>query len=157
MTVPAGEFNTWKIICTRYNVSVKGVQSRAKEIKVWYYAPQVGHYVLVTRDYLYDKPSHRKELLAVLAPKKILPTRARKKMERSFQEAMEHRVSGSSASWSMSSAAASGGTTPYGTFKRENGTFCRRYVQDLKFPDEQQKYYGMACRDRKGKWIVPRR
>lgn len=155
--VAAGEFNTWKITCTRYNVSGQGLQSRAKEIKTWYYAPEIGHYVLVTRDYLYDKPSRRKELLAVLPPKEILPTRARKKMERSFQKAMEHKLSGSASSWSIASGAASGGTTPYGTFKLENGTFCRRYVQDLKFSGEQQTYYGLACRDDRGRWDIPRR
>ena len=148
---------TWKIACTRYNLSSKGVQSRAKEIKVWYYAPQIGHYVLVTREYLYDKPSRRKELLAVLPPQKILPARARKKMERSFQKAMEHKLSGRIASWATASAAASGSTTPYGTFKLEDGTFCRRYVQDLKVSGEQQTYYGLACRDAEGRWSIPRR
>jgi len=157
VTVPAGEFNTWKISCTRYNVSGQGVQSRAKEIKTWYYAPEIGHYVLVTRNYLYDKPSRRQELLAVLPPKKILPTRARKKMELSFQKAMEHKMSGSAASWFLASVAASGGTTPYGTFKLADGTFCRRYVQGLKFSGEQQTYYGMACRDSGGRWGIPRR
>jgi len=157
VTVPAGEFNTWKIACTRYNVSGQGVQSRAKEIKTWYYAPEIGHYVLVTRDYLYDKPSRRKELLAVLPPKKALPARARKKMERSFQEAMEHKLSGRAASWSIAGAAASGGTTPYGTFELEDGTFCRRYVQDLKLSGKQQTYYGLACRDSGGRWGIPRR
>jgi len=78
-------------------------------------------------------------------------------METSFQKAMEHKLSGSSSSWSIASVAASGGTTPYGTFKLEDGTFCRRYVQDLKFSGEQQIYYGLACRNPKGKWVVPRR
>lgn len=157
VTVAAGEFNTWKITCTRYNVSGQGVQSRPKEIRTWYYAPKIGHYVLVTRDYLYDKPSRRQELLAVLPPKEILPTRVGRKMERSFQKALELKVSGSSTSWSIASAAASGGTTPYGTFKLEDGTYCRRYVQDLKFSGEQQTYYGLACRDSGGKWDIPRR
>jgi len=157
VAVPAGEFSTWKISCTRYNVSGQSVQSRPKEIKTWYYAPEIGHYVLVTHNYLYDKPSRRQELLAVLPPKEILPTRARRKMERSFQKAMEHKVSGSSASWSIASAAASGGTTPYGTFKLEDGTFCRRYVQELNLSDDQQTYFGLACRDSKGRWDIPRR
>jgi hypothetical protein len=157
VAVPAGEFDAWKITCTRYNVSGRGVQSRPKEIKTWYYAPQVGHYVLVTRNYLYDKPSQRLELLAVLPPKEVLPAQARKKMARNFQKAMEYRVSGDPASWSLASTAVSGGTTPYGTFKLADGTFCRRYVQDLNLADDQQTYYGMACRDPKGRWGIPRR
>jgi hypothetical protein len=158
VAVPAGEFDAWKISCTRYNVSGGGVQSGPKEIKTWYYAPQAGHYVLITRNYLYDKPSRRLELLAVLPPREGLPAQARKKMARSFQKAMEHRVSGDPAFWSLSSTAAiSGGTTPYGTFKLADGTFCRRYVQDLNLADDQQTYYGMACRDPKGRWGIPRR
>ena len=157
VAVPAGEFDAWKISCTRYNVSGRGVQSRPKEIKTWYYAPRVGHYVLVTRSYLYDKPSRQLELLAALPPQEGLPVQAREKMASSFQKAMEQQVSGDPASWSLASIAVSGGTTPYGTFKLADGTFCRRYVQDLNLADDQQTYYGMACRDPKGRWGIPRR
>lgn len=65
--------------------------------------------------------------------------------------------SGDPAFWSLSSTAVSGGTTPYGTFKLADGTFCRRYVQDLNLADDQQTYYGMACRDPEGRWGIPRR
>jgi surface antigen len=78
-------------------------------------------------------------------------------MENTFQTAMEYKVSGAPDLWSLSSKAVSGGTTPYGTFKLEDGTFCRRYVQELKLSDDRQIYYGLACRDRKGKWVIPRR
>jgi hypothetical protein len=157
VAVPAGEFNAWKISCTRYNVSSRGVQSRPKEIKTWYYAPKVGHHVLVTRNYLYDKPTRRLELLAVLPPQESLPVQAREKMAHSFQMALEKQISGDPAVWSLASIDASGGTTPYGTFKLADGTFCRRYVQDLNLADDQQTYYGMACRDPRGRWGIPRR
>ena len=77
--------------------------------------------------------------------------------EESFQKAMEHKISGDSDSWSIASAMASGTTTPYGTFKLNDSTFCRRYIQGLNFAGDQQTYYGMACREPKGKWIIPRR
>jgi surface antigen len=157
VAVPAGEFDTWKITCTRYNVSRRTSRSQPREVKTWYYAPQIGHYVLVTRKYFYDKPARRQEMLAVLPSKEILPTHARRKMENTFQTAMEYKVSGAPDLWSLSSKAVSGGTTPYGTFKLEDGTFCRRYVQELKLSDDRQIYYGLACRDRKGKWVIPRR
>ena len=157
VAVPAGEFDAWKIRCTRYNVSGRSVQSRPKEIKTWFYAPRVGHHVLVTRNYLYDKPSRRQELLAVLPPQEGLPEQARKKMAYSFQKAMEQQISGDPAFWSLSSTNVSGGTTPYATFKLADGTFCRRYVQDLNLADDRQTYYGMACRDSRGRWGVPLR
>ncbi len=156
VAVAAGEFDTWKITCTRSSVSGPSALSRPKEIKIWYYAPEIGHYVLVTSNYLYDKSSRRQELLAVLPPKEVFPAQARRKMDESFQEAMEHRVSGAPALWSLSNAA-SGGITPYGTFKLEDGTYCRRYVQELNLSDDHQIYYGLACRDSDGRWDVPRR
>lgn len=156
IVVLAGEFDTWKIVCSRYNAS-RSARSRPREIKTWYYAPEIGHFVLLKSRYFYNKPSRRQELLAVLPPKESLPSQARRKMDMSFQKAMEHKVSGDSDSWSIASAMAFGTTTPYGTFKLNDSTFCRRYIQGLNFAGDQQTYYGMACREPKGKWLIPRR
>ena len=156
IVVPAGEFDTWKIVCSRYNSS-SSARSRPREIKTWYYAPQIGHFVLRESRYFYNKPSRRQELLAVLPPKESLPTKARREIDRNFQNAMEHKLSGDPALWSIASIAASGSTTPYGTFKLDDGTFCRRYIQGLHFKGDEQDYYGMACREPGGKWIVPQR
>lgn len=156
VAVAAGEFDTWKITCTRSSISDPRVLSRSKEIKTWYYAPVIGHYVLLTANYLYDKASRRQELLAVLPPREVFPAQARKKMDESFQKAMEQQVSGAPAFWSLPSTA-SGDVTPYGTFKLEDGTYCRRYVQELNLSDDHLTYYGLACRDSDGRWDVPRR
>ena len=155
VAVPAGEFDTWKIVCSRYNSS-RSPRSRPRQIKTWFYAPQISHFVLVTSKYFYDKPSRRQELLAVVPSRENLPKYARRKMDDSFQKALEYQVSGASTVWSLASAAASGGTTPYGTFKLEDGTFCRRYVQDLDFSGDKKTYYGMACRDSRGRWDIPK-
>ena len=157
IVVPAGEFDTWKIVCSRY-ASSRNARSQLREIKTWYYAPQIGHFVLSNSRYFYNQSPRQLELLAVLPPKESLPSQARRKMDNSFQKAMEHQKSGSSVVWSIANPAASGGITPYGTFKLEDGTFCRRYVQNLNLSGaDQQAYYGLACRDAGGRWDIPRR
>ena len=155
MVVTAGELDTWKIVCSRY-ASSRNARSQPREIKTWYYAPQIAHFVQMKSRYLYNKPSHQLELLAVLPPKGSLPTQARRKMDNSFQKAMEHQISGRSVVWSIANPATSGGITPYGTFKLEDGSFCRRYVQELNLSGDQQTYYGLACRDSQGRWDIPR-
>ena len=64
----AGDFDTFKIVCKRYYVSMNKNKSNLREVKTWNYAPQVGHYVLATTKYYYDKKPRRQELLAVLPP-----------------------------------------------------------------------------------------
>lgn len=149
--VVAGEFDTWKILCRRYNSA-----SRLREVKTWYYAPAVGHYVLSTSQYRYRKASRRLELVAVLPDQKSLSTKVQRKMKTSFQQAMEFKKSGISVPWSDSSSDMFGKTTPTGTFQLENGTFCRRYVQSLNLPEGKRTYYGIACRDSRGEWLIPR-
>ena len=151
ISVMAGDFDTWKILCRRYNSAY-----RLREIKTWYYAPAVGHYVLSTSKYKYRKRSKRLELIAVLPDQDSLSTKVRRKIKASFQHAMEFKKSGISVPWSDPSSDMSGKTTPTGTFQLENGTFCRRYVQSLNQPEIQRTYYGMACRDSRGEWLIPR-
>ena len=111
----------------------------------------------MTSRYHYDRPSRRKELLAVLPPNDGIPADARRKMSRSFQQAMEFKKSGESVSWSAPQAAVSGEIIPKGTFQLADGSYSRRYIERLKLPGGQRTYYGMAFRDSKGVWGIPRR
>lgn len=157
VAVMAGEFDAWKIVCVRYSAPNAWGGSRAKETKTWYYSPEIEHYVLMTSRYHYDRPSRRKELLAVLPPNDGIPADARRKMSRSFQQAMEFKKSGESVSWSAPQAAVSGEIIPKGTFLLADGSYSRRYIERLKLPGGQRTYYGMAFRDSKGVWGIPRR
>jgi hypothetical protein len=157
VSVMAGDFDTWKIACTRYSVPGASGTPRARETKTWYYSPQIQHYVLLTTSYYYDRPSRRQELLAVLPPNDGIPVEARRKMNRSFQQALEFKKSGESVSWSEPQAAVSGEIIPQGTFQLADGSYSRRYVQRLNLPDGRRTYYGMAVRDANGVWGIPRR
>jgi hypothetical protein len=157
VSVMAGEFDAWKIVCTRYSVPGATGTARARETKTWYYSPEIEHYVLMTSSYYYDRPSRRQELLAVLPPNDGIPIDARRKMSKSFQLAMEFKKSGESVLWSGPQAAVSGEIIPKGTFKLADGSYSRRYVHRLNLPEGQRTYYGMAVRDSNGVWSIPRR
>lgn len=157
ISVMAGDFDTYKIVCQRYYVSGGNKRSNLREAKTWNYAPEVGHYVLATTRYYYDKKPRRQELLAVLPPLNGLSAEARRQMERSFQQALERKKSGQSVRWSSAKLRASVETMPTKTFKTVEGTYSRRYVQKLNLPDGQRTYYGMAVRNSSGVWEVPRK
>lgn len=157
ISVMAGDFDTYKIVCKRYYVSRGNKRSNLREAKTWNYAPEAGHYVLATARYYYDKKPWRQELLAVLPPLNGLSAEARRQMERSFQQALERKKSGQSVSWSSAKLRASVETMPTKTFKTPDGNFSRRYVQKLTLPDGQRTYYGMAVRNSSGVWEVPRK
>ncbi len=156
IVVMAGEFDTWKIVCKRYSGKKVSSKSRTREIKTWYYAPAIGHYVLTSSRYFTGKQAKRLELLAVLPPLNGLSAPARSRMESAFQKAMEFKKSGQTVTWALPGKAVSGEITPTATFRLANGSFSRRYIQKLKLPNGQRTYYGMAVRDTKGVWIIPR-
>lgn len=157
VAVPAGAFDAWKIDCSRFSLLGGSNASRLWETWTWYYAPAVGHYVLAVSKHIEDREPQRRELLAVLPPAEDMPPETRRRMEESLQQALESSPSGRRLAWSGLDARISGETTPSGTFRGGDGTFCRRYVQSIDDPEGRRNYYGMACRTPEGKWAVPRR
>ena len=157
VSVMAGDFDTFKIACKRYYVSSRTNKSYIREAKTWYYAPAVGHYVLIESKYYSERKPRRQELLAVLPPLNDLSAEARRQMERSFQQALEHKKSGQSVRWSNAKLRAAVETKPTKTFKTPDGSYSRRYVQKLTLPEGQHTYYGMAVRNSEGVWKVPRK
>ena len=157
VSVMAGEFDTVDITCKRYSKGSGRRLPRLWEVKTFAYAPAVGHWVLTTSRFTDDRPLRRKELLAVVPPQSGLFAAVHRQMERSFQLALEKRPSGSSVSWSDDSSKVTGTTTAVDTFRLPGGTFCRRYAQQVSIDAGSGNFYGMACRDDQGKWVVPRK
>ena len=155
VSVLAGNFDAWKIVCKRYSVAATSNRSRKIEEKAWYYAPQIGHYVLTTRRFYDTRKPRRRELAAVLPPLDGLSTGQRRQLNISFQNAMEYAQSGESIYWHSAEGKLSGEITPVDTFRMPGRAFCRQYAQKLYLPDSQRSYYGIVCRDPQGRWITP--
>jgi len=157
VSVMAGEFDTWKIECKRYTASRFASRSLLREIKTWNYSPEIGHYILATQQYFDGKAPKRLELLAVLPPLDGLSALAKSQIQSKFQKALEFNKSGEPLKWSLANSTLAGEFMPTGTFRLEDGRYARRYIQVLNRPQGQQAYYGMAVRDTKGRWVIPRR
>ncbi len=157
IAVMAGQFDTWKIACKRYNNSKNPSKARVKETRSWNYAPEIEHFVMTERQYSGRKATRRLELLAVLPPLSSLPDVTRQQMNSAFQMALELKKSGETAAWSIPDTFWSGQVTPTDTFRLADGRYSRRYIQKLNYPDGQRIYHGLAVRDSKGVWVIPRR
>ncbi len=158
VSVPAGEFDTWKVSCSRFVSPEKAHLGKVREMKTYYYAPELEHWVIEIKDYRYRKPTRRRELVAVLPGlQDIEPVVDLAALNRSFQKALESNTSGTPLVWQSKKAGVSSTVTPRKTFKLKNGTYCRRYEQEIKTPSLQDVYYGVACRDAQGVWATPRR
>lgn len=157
VAVMAGEFDTWKITCKRYNKFQNPSRARIQEMRTWNYAPEIEHYVLTERQYSGAKANTRLELLAILPPVDGFSDLTRRQISNAFQMALEYKKRGETAAWSESNASGSGQITPTETFRLPDGRYSRRYIQKVKYPDGQRIYYGLAVRGSNGLWIIPRR
>jgi len=157
VAVMTGEFDTWKIVCRRYNNFQNPSKAKVKETRTWHYAPEIMHYVLTERQYPGGKEARRMELLAILPPLNKFSELARRQMSEAFQIALEYKKRGEIATWSTPKTSGSGQITPTETFRLDDGRYSRRYIQKINYPDGQRTYYGLAVRDSNGQWIIPRR
>lgn len=157
VAVMAGDFDTWRITCNRYNKFQNPSKAAIKETRIWNYAPEVKHYVLTEKIYSGGKTARRLELLAILPPLNGFSDSARRQMNNAFQMALENKRRGETAAWSTPDTSESGRITPLETFKLADGRYSRRYIQKIMYPQGLRIYYGLAVRDSNGRWIIPRR
>jgi len=157
VAVMAGEFDTWKIACKRYNNFQNPSKSLVEETRTWNYAPEIEHYVLTERQYSGAKAARRLELLAILPPLNGFSDLTKRQMSNAFQMALEYKKRGETAAWSTPNTAGSGRIMPAETFRLADGRYSRRYIQKVNYPEGQRIYYGLAVRDPNGAWIIPRR
>jgi len=157
VAVIAGEFDTWKIACNRYNTFQNPSKAKIRETRIWSYAPEINHYVLTEKFYPGGKPDRRLELLAILPPLNGFSDMTRRQISNAFQMALENKKSGEATVWSSPNTSGSGRITPSQTFRLADGRYSRRYIQKIIYPDGQRNYYGLAVRDSNGSWIIPRR
>ena len=153
----AGDFDTWKIVCQRYNNYQNPSKSKIREIRTWYYAPEISHFVLTERNLLSKNSTRRLELLAILPPLAEFSSSALDSLNQTFQMALEYKKSGETVAWSIPDTSWSGKITPTSTFKLSDGRYSRRYVQKLNFGDGERTYYGLAVRTSTEGWVIPGR
>lgn len=153
--VRMGTFDTWRVACER----VHRKKAQKNKLRTWYYAPEVGHYVLKTYGRKYDpKPYRRIELTGIRPPTKALgvDSKARKREYASFQKALEKAASGETVTWKDRKSGVVVRTTPTATLQTGDGHYCRTYRQEISPNPGNRIYPGIACRSDDGRWRIPR-
>jgi surface antigen len=160
ISVIAGEFDTWKILCTKYKNEEKSISSSPREYKTFYYSPKVGHWVRTLHEYQsnMDKQDKLKELVAIIPNfSNNLDRDAQKHLELTFQQALEKNKRGQAVSWKRKKDRLSVETVPLVSYWKNDKTVCRQYIQRIQSSNTTQEYFGIACRDAKGIWKIPKR
>ncbi len=160
ITVPAGAFDTWKIVCTRYKNEEKSISASSREYKTFYYAPSIGHWVRIIQEYQssMDKMDRLKELVAIIPNlKHSLDAKANTMLKQTFQRALEHNKRNQAATWKRKRDKLTLETRPQASFWKEGRIPCRQYVQTITQAGNTQHFAGIACRTESGIWKIPKK
>lgn len=150
VAVIAGEFDTYRIECTRRNR-----RNKIKQYITHYYAPAIQQVVLRIDRYSY-KPAKRLELVAFKPTLNMLSRGSASRYEQHFQNTLETVASGSTTSWWSRRSDTRIHTTPTVTRKIGENLYCRNFLIKVDNKGLARSGAGLACRDIKGKWRIPR-
>ena len=158
ISVGAGDFDTWKVTCRRYPDKFRAT-SKTREYRTWYYAPIIKHWVKEVRDYNGYRKNRMKELVAVLPDLQTFTTDENDilSIQKQFQNALEANQVGDTNVWENFDQQLVIGVTPVQSFKHPDGGICRQYLQVLAKEGLPYEFPGIACRNGRGRWTVPRR
>ncbi|MET0094758.1 MAG: hypothetical protein ABW120_14555 [Sedimenticola sp.] len=151
ITVQAGTFDTYRTLCTR-NSPTSG---RFRASKTYYYAPTVGHYVLIEELHKY-KPKKRKELTAYGFNSTYLPSRDEKTLKRKLQSVLNKHSDGAAGSWTSRNGQVTAMLVPFNSHKLPSGQKCREYRSIYSAGGRiGNKHERRMCKDRKnGLWTI---
>jgi surface antigen len=85
---------------------------------------------------------------------KSLDANDRQTMQTNTQYALEHSPTNEATEWKNPDSGHSGTIKPVNTYKRDDGRYCREYVQTVNIGGEPQQAYGKACREPDGSWKI---
>ncbi len=140
-----GTFDTYKVVCRRLT------RGRSlSRVYHWYYAPAIGHYVQKDTYDRYGGLKSSIKLVSVLRADRGLNEAARTNRNSLLTEALESWPSGTTRDWRDPASDVGVAVTVAGTFRTNNGAFCRRYQQAITVGAETRIDPGIACRTEGG-------
>lgn len=161
VTVPAGKFDTLKVVCSRYSGRTASVPAYPREYRTWYYTKEIQHWVAYERNYLGENRKLSRKRLAAVIPSLFRPgisENDRNKIGKFFQYSLNSMEDGGTSVWRSDATSLEMKVSPRKTFKRNSNTSCRQYEQILVIDGKEEKYFGIACRSQpQDKWEVPMR
>ncbi|OOZ36826.1 hypothetical protein [Solemya velesiana gill symbiont] len=151
VSVPAGTFDTYRTVCSRNSPN----SGRFRASKTYYYAPKIGHYVLIEEQHKY-KDSKRKELTGYGFDSNYLAGRDQKSLKRALQNTLNKNRDGAAHSWTSRNGLVTAMLVPVETYKTRAGQKCRKYrsISNAAGRIGTQRERQM-CKDRRsGLWTI---
>lgn len=150
LTVRAGTFLTRQITCDGQSETDGTSRQRT-----WYYAPEIGHYVLYEETDGSQQSPRRSELLAIVPSTVDWPPVARAGLGWALEHALETATAGERTTWTSSAVDIEVTIEPGATVAMGDHETCRNFVQIWSRPGSQQIYPGLSCREPSGQWLIP--
>jgi surface antigen len=144
--VQFGEFESVEIACERYS------RGKWRERRVWYYVPEIGHYVRRVDQFL-GRDSRNTELVSIQQGFDGLSRNAKRALYDLEQKTLERMPSGKVANWRSSEGDIAVTMVVTKTLKTEAGQFCRTFRQTISGEDGNRLVPGLACRSWNGRWV----
>lgn len=147
VTVQFGKFDSVKVSCDRYG------RGRWRQKRVWYYVPEIGHYVRLVDTYM-GRDGRDVELVSIQQAFDGLSRSAKRALYDLEQQTLERMPSGKTASWRSTDGSVAVSMTVTKTLKTEAGQFCRAFRQQILGNKGTSRLVpGLACRTWNGRWV----
>ena len=144
--VQFGKFDSVEIACERYS------RGKWRERRVWYYVPEIGHYVRRVDQFL-GRDSRDTELVSIQQGFDGLSRDARRALYDLEQQTLERMPSGKAANWRSSEGDLAVTMVVTRTMKTEAGQFCRTFRVLVSGEGGDRLVPGLACRTWNGRWV----
>jgi surface antigen len=160
VNVPAGEFDTVIVSCKRYARAkgaggVTGFLERVEEffgvVRLFYYAPELGHYVL-REDRQMGLPKSRRALVNNSFNSTLLPENDQRRLNDTLQSTLSKNLDGVATHWVSRSGTVSAMLVPYRSFRGEKGQPCREYRSTYNVKGRIGQHTREVCRRPDGRW-----
>ena len=148
VTVPAGTFDTFEIVCQR--ASSRG-WPKVSRTQRWFYAPDLGHHVMFVEERRRHQPKVRRLVAHNRAGAAV--ARAVDRLDDLIQDALERQPSGKPLAWRDPAGLGSAEIVVNSTYRRADGVYCRTFKLAMQFGDGERVRDGRACRDPDGQWV----
>ena len=151
LTVPAGSFDTYRIVCEH---SGSSWSPRARNQRhSWYYAPALGHYVMELQE---GDDTKVRRLAAYEFPEAPQSTAAARNLDQLIQRTLETRLDGEWVRWVDKERIRTVQITPMPATHSPDGRMCRQYTLMVNTAARAQTRRAEACREATGRWELVR-
>ena len=147
VSVPAGNFDAYRIVCNRYAIDSNSWRGR----HTYYFSPDIRHYVRLDKDYA-NRSSKKEQLVRYGFNSNYIDEKDQGEAKKVLFQALENGAQGVSQNWTSSSGHVSVMLIPYQRYTNSIGQQCREYKSVFNVGGRVSHHNRKACRIADGTW-----